>query len=300
MEYGPINGPVIGIVMKELARRAIERIRAERFIFEARAKVGRTGEMDDMVTSADRAAQQVYVRLLSECFPKFGIVAEEDELSVPCRLQGRELFFTVDPLDGTKAFVRRQSHGIGTMLSLVDDGEVIAACVGDVMTRELYYFRPGSDKVHRLSEFGKAERLEVDLERPLCEHKVLLRDEPEMHTPFTERLVHRAKLGGVFWAPETTGGSVGIGIARLWKGEIGAAVFHPGDNMPWDLAPIVGISKKLGFVFLELLAEEGVFRPLDISIRRTPTPFAHEVLLVHERRCEELQRWARGTGKASD
>ena len=44
------------------------------------------------------------------------------------------------------------------MVALVCDGNVIAAYVGDVMTGETFGFRPGSTKVYRLSEAGRAEQ----------------------------------------------------------------------------------------------------------------------------------------------
>jgi fructose-1,6-bisphosphatase/inositol monophosphatase family enzyme len=72
---------------------------------------------------------------------------------------GGNLLLTVDSLDGTKAYVRKQFHGIGTMVSLVCDCNVIAAYVGDLMTQEIYGFRPASPKNspnQRVRPFGTA------------------------------------------------------------------------------------------------------------------------------------------------
>src|SRR5579859_2572474 len=114
--YGEANGYLIGLAMKEAVRRSIEVIRTQQFVFEATSKTtDYNPDKEDFVTTADKAAQAVYVKLLRESFPGYGIVAEEDDLSVQCTLPGVNLWFTVDPLDGTKAFMRRQSHGIGTM-----------------------------------------------------------------------------------------------------------------------------------------------------------------------------------------
>ena len=143
-DYGELNGHSVGTLMKEAVRRAIVAIRSQRFTFEATAKAhGAHGGLD-FVTTADRAAQDVFVELLREWFPDFGIVAEEGALRVPCTHPRHDLWFTVDPLDGTKAFMRRQSHGIGTMIALVRDGVVEAGCIGDVMTQEVYATRPGA------------------------------------------------------------------------------------------------------------------------------------------------------------
>src|SRR5215216_2617710 len=114
--HAELNGHAVGIILKELVRRAMTIIRNERQVFEATVKQGYGGKMDDVFTSADTKAQQVYIKSLRECFPGCAIIAEEGgEADGPDR--SADTFFTVDPLDGTKAFVRRQSHGVGTMVA---------------------------------------------------------------------------------------------------------------------------------------------------------------------------------------
>jgi len=280
-EFGTVNAHLIGIAMKEAVRRALTTIRRERFRFAVESKAGYDGADDDMVTSADRAAQEVYLRSLRECFPDFGIVAEEEELSVPCTLPGADLFFTVDPLDGTQAFVRRQSSGIGTMLALVRDGEVIAAYVGDVMTRELYGFRPGSEKVHRTSEFEVSERLEVDPKLPLKAQYISLREVPEDHTGPAQSMVRA--MGGV----EVTGGSIGTQAARIWKGEVGAILLPPSFETPWDTAPVAGISERMEFRFFAIRGEEPV--RLQMPIGKEVVRRDEEVVIAHASREAELR-----------
>jgi fructose-1,6-bisphosphatase/inositol monophosphatase family enzyme len=285
--YGQLNAHVIGIVMKETVRRAIVAIRARRFVFEATAKPGRSGSLDDVVTSADREAQAIYLKTLRECFPDFGVIAEEDGLRVDSAAPGARIFFTVDPLDGTKAFVRKQSHGIGTMISLAADGEVIAAYIGDVMTREIYGFRPDSLNVHRISEFDHAQPLHIGAGPPLARQNVLLRTAPHRYSPAMRRIVGCTDEGGLFKGIDVATGSIGIGMARLWKGEVGAAALLPGLDPPWDMCPIVGISKKLGFVFLRE-TDAGKLTPFDPPVTTETVERPYSVLIVHESRLPEL------------
>jgi fructose-1,6-bisphosphatase/inositol monophosphatase family enzyme len=298
--YGSVNGHLIGIAMKEMVRRALEVIRDERFIFEAHRKQGHTGELDDVVTTADAAAQRIYVKLIREQFPTFGILAEEDALRVECTDPTLgDVYFTVDPLDGTRAYERRQSHGIGTMIALVQHDECIAAYVGDVMTREIYGYRPESDRVYRISEYGHAEHLRIHADRALCDQWVLLRKRPEDHSPLFRRVLAPRREGGLACDVEITAGSIGISMARLWKGEVGAAVVATHHDTPWDSTPVIGICKKLGFVFLEadraakrLVRTER--RPLNEVEHR-----AREWLVVHESRLGEVEAW-QGAGAAAD
>lgn len=279
-----VNPHVVGVVLKEVVRRAIGEIRRQRFIFEAQPKLGSKGEYDDLVTSADHAAQAIYQKTLIECFPEFGIVAEENNLKLRYKT-AEEICFTIDPLDGTKAYGRRQSHGIGTMVSLVCDEEVVSAYVGDIMTQEVYGYRPCSDKVHRISEFEKAEPLVIDQNRQLREQYVLLRDPVHKHGRLTQNLVMPASHEN-FRGVEITGGSIGTCMARLWKGEVGAVILRPSVNKPWDWCPVTGITLKLGFDFYRITARDVQRFIPRVSLGAYEVD--SDVLILHSSRREEL------------
>ncbi|MCA9514037.1 MAG: hypothetical protein KC635_03760 [Myxococcales bacterium] len=289
-QYGPLNGHSVGTLMKEAVRRAIEAIRGHRFTFEATAKGRRADGKHTFVTTADHAAQRVFVKLLREWFPTYGIVAEEGELSVPCTHPKHDLWFTVDPLDGTRAFMRRQSHGIGTMISLVRDGEVVGACVGDVMTQEVYSARPDGRSVHRVSEFGIAERLYILEGRTLADQWLLLRERPHNHSTLVRSMVDN-EASPLFAAVESSGGgSIGIAMARLWKGEVGGAILGPIPRAtPWDFYPIMALCARLGFDFWAIEGTR-VWRWLP-EVDKAGTPVPHEVLVIHRSRAPELEAW---------
>lgn len=291
--HGNLTGSIVGLAMKEIVGRAIAEIRSQQHSFEAKAKPNvHKPDKEDFVTSADKAAQAIYIKLLKEAFPGFGIVAEENELSVPCTLDGQDLWFSVDPLDGTKAFIRRQSHGIGTMLALMQGDQVIAAYVGDVMTREIYGYRPGSDKVHRIVD-GQGERLVIDSERPFRTQTISLREELADYSGFVQRMLLAPKELRIDRGYEMTSGSIGIHCARLWKGEIGMILFKPGANMPWDLMPILGISRKLGFVFASLSPKAGKDSLLETSpfgVSRHVQTSGVETMVFHASRRAEIEQ----------
>jgi fructose-1,6-bisphosphatase/inositol monophosphatase family enzyme len=272
--HAELNGHAVGIILKELVRRATIIIRNERQVFEASAKQGHSGKMDDVFTSADVKAQQVYVKSLQECFPSYGIVAEEGG-GVPANgvATRSDAFFTVDPLDGTKAFIRRQSHGVGTMVALVEAGRVASAFIGDVNTQEIYGYRPGSLLVHRISEYETSQRL-IHVARPLSEQYLLLRDPPKAYGAASCALLPKFK------SYEVEGGSIGIWLARLWKREVAAALLLPGIETPWDTAPIVGISLRLGYRFYRPAgAGWEVYQP---PVSRHTLRRDHDLLVIHD------------------
>lgn len=280
LDFGVMNKHAIGIIMKELVRRAIEDIRNQMHSFEVTQKQGYRGQMDDMFTTADTHAQQVYIRSIMECFPQWGIIAEEQGHRRLCA-DGSGFFFSVDPLDGTRAFVRQQSHGIGTMLSLSRNDEFIAAFIGDVNTREIYGFRPLSSSVHRISQFNVGRRLQHK-PRPLRDQYVLLRNPADEHTAYVKWLINNFKSNLV------DGGSIGIWMARLWKGEVGAVILQPAMETPWDSNPVNAITERLGFVFLRPGPQTSEW------VQFTPKPITevyerdHEVLIVHRENMAEV------------
>lgn len=273
---GEVNGHIVGRVLKEAVRRATVAIRNERVVFEAQTKLSVTGTMDDICTSADKKAQEIYLRTLRECFPSCGVVAEEDHLKIEPS-GGTTAWFTVDPLDGTRAYVRRQSHGIGTMIGLVDDDEVISAYVGDINTEETYGYRPGSNDVYRITCLDMFE--EMTFHSPYLEKKsyVLLRDPLDRYSPLT-----RATVQDRFRSHLVDGASIGIWMARLWKREVAAAVITPAWETPWDSVPVVGISRKLGYVFMRPDESGARWERYDPPLRRESYRRDTDLLVVHQ------------------
>jgi fructose-1,6-bisphosphatase/inositol monophosphatase family enzyme len=276
--YGALTAEAVGVLLKEMVRRAIESIQARQFSFEAEKKECAFGTDDwDVVTSADKAAQEIYLEMIRECLPGVGIIAEEDELREPSS-RPDDLFVTVDPLDGTRAFTRRQSHGVGTMIALNSGERVISAYVGDVMTREIYGYRPESPKVHRISRYNIGMRLEGPRPAPLTSRYLLLRDEPSAFSERAQQLMF-GPGDRMFRSFEITSGSVGIQFSRLWKDEIGGILVRAGTVTPWDFNPVYGITTHLDYIFLEL-RDDG-FHELPLGAIREHAPIEHETLVVH-------------------
>ncbi len=283
LQYGEVNGHMIGRILKETVRRATVVIRTERLIFETKLKQGYSGSMDDVFTTADIKAQEIYVRAFNECFPYFGVIGEENSLVIGSSKKYKDFYFTVDPLDGTKAYVRRQSHGVGTMVALVHKGKVICAYVGDINTEEVYGYRPDSNKVHRITRLDTVEKLSLESGPVLKECYALLRDPADQYSQSTRDLLVRFKNH------EVIGSSIGIWMAQLWKGEVGAVFMKPGTETPWDSTPIIGISQKLGCAFLRPdVSRLGGWVEYEPRLSTEKYYRDHETLVIHRSRLKEL------------
>ncbi len=272
----------VGILIKEMMKRGMWEITKQMAEHEVKIKENKYKEGIDFLTSADLAAQKAIIKVVEECFSTAGVIAEESGLRKKPK-DREKLWFTIDPLDGTKAFVREQSNGIGSMLALVKDKEIISACIGDVMTGEIYYFRPDSNRVHRLSEFR--HRL-LEYKKP-TELRLLLRDHPLVYSKLVNQWCQ--PKGGVFTSIEIANGSIGLSFAKLWKREVQALVLHAGVNMPWDWIPVVGLSQKLGYLFFVVKDQELKLVPDSKLWGLGNIQFDSEVLVIHKKDLKALK-----------
>jgi 3'(2'), 5'-bisphosphate nucleotidase len=89
------------------------------------------------VTEADRRGEALILEGLARLFPGVPVISEEDasEFGTPDQIGPR--FFLVDPLDGTKAFVRGDPH-FTVNIGLIEDGCPVAGVVAAPASGELW------------------------------------------------------------------------------------------------------------------------------------------------------------------
>lgn len=102
---------------------------------------GETWQKDDAspLTEADLRADQVIRQGLEQHFPGVFILSEE---SVSAGQQDTERFFLVDPLDGTKEFLKRNGE-FTVNIALIEDGQPVAGVVLAPALEELFYAARG-------------------------------------------------------------------------------------------------------------------------------------------------------------
>jgi len=93
------------------------------------------------VTEADRRGEALILKRLKEAFPDIPVIAEEASSASGVPLSIARRFFLVDPLDGTKAFVRGDPH-FTVNIGLIEDGVPVAGAVGAPASGELWRTTP--------------------------------------------------------------------------------------------------------------------------------------------------------------
>lgn len=175
------------------------------------------------VTEADHRAEALILEALRARFPDIPIISEEDaaQFGTPDAIGPR--FFLVDPLDGTKAFVRGDPH-FTVNIGLIQDGRPVAGAVAAPPTGEVWFTSGG--KAMKRIDGGAAHRVHVR-PWPAGEALVLI-----SHTMKEETIQALASQYG-FDRREAMDSSI-----KLCRIAEGAADIYPrhGPTMEWDIA----------------------------------------------------------------
>ena len=95
----------------------------------------RQKEDNSPVTDADIAANQLITAALLQLAPNIPIIAEEDE---EAGTHGHSLFWLVDPLDGTRSFVRGEGE-FTVNIGLIQHGKPVLGVIYVPTTQTMYY-----------------------------------------------------------------------------------------------------------------------------------------------------------------
>ncbi|MCR5452302.1 MAG: 3'(2'),5'-bisphosphate nucleotidase CysQ, partial [Lachnospiraceae bacterium] len=109
------------------------------------------------LTAADKASNEVIVAALREAFPDHAILSEEEKDSKE-RLSN-DLCFVVDPLDGTKEFLKRNGQ-FTVNIALAHKHRTVMGVIYVPVTGELFYASEGDGAFLKTSD-GNVTKLSV-------------------------------------------------------------------------------------------------------------------------------------------
>ena len=191
------------------------------------------------VTQADREAEQLIVEQLGRAFPDCGFLGEEFGSS-----GAKDRRFIIDPIDGTKNFVR----GIpvwATLLALEEDGVVTAGVVHNPALGEMFSARRGG------GAFRNGERISVSGIARLAEAQLIHSSlRPLREAGYWNGF---AKLVDATDRQRGFGDYMGYTLVAEGKAEIYAEIYEERSGLkPWDLAPCKILVEEAGGVFTDL------------------------------------------------
>ena len=137
----------LAVRLAEQAAEIIREVRAAGFVVAAKAD-------ESPVTVADMRAEALIVAGLRAAAPDIPVIAEE-EVAAGRITAPAARYWLVDPLDGTKAFVRGEAH-FTVNIGLIEDGVPVAGAVHAPATGETWFTADGGALKRQIGETGGA------------------------------------------------------------------------------------------------------------------------------------------------
>lgn len=175
------------------------------------------------VTVADESAEAIILPALAEIVPDIPVVSEENAESHG--LKAPDLFFLVDPLDGTKEFLRRDGRGAFTVnIALVENGAPVLGVV----------YAPALDRMFA----GAAGRGATET-RDGTQQSIAIRDVPPSGAVAVASRSHRDDATNEWLAANNITETISTGSSlKFCLVACGEADVYPrfGPTMEWDTA----------------------------------------------------------------
>ncbi len=198
------------------------------------------------LTLADQQANQVILAGLKAKYPDIAILSEEEKDDLARRKN--PLCFIVDPLDGTKEFLKRNGQ-FTVNIALAEDGKVISGVIFVPVTGDLYYASQGNGSFYKNSA-GETQKNQVSpqvgLDKP---ENIRLVMSASHGDPRMDQLVERYKFTNfVKMGSSLKGCLVARGEAELY--------YRHGLTCEWDTAAMQCIVEEAGGIFRQMDGSE--------------------------------------------
>lgn len=179
------------------------------------------------VTAADKASNDILLAALEQHYPDIPVISEEAEASHA--MAPSDIYFLVDPLDGTKEFIRPDSQGNFTVnIGLIADGEAVGGIVYAPMRDLLFWGVAGQASYLYTAQM----RYTLSVETPVA-------DRMECYPVAVASRSHKDAETAAFLQTYQIEDSVSVGSSvKFGILAMGVADIYPrfGPTMEWDTA----------------------------------------------------------------
>ncbi|HEV3470057.1 MAG TPA: 3'(2'),5'-bisphosphate nucleotidase CysQ [Pyrinomonadaceae bacterium] len=225
-------------------------------------RVDHKDELNEPVTQADRAVNELIVRRLSEAFPGDGILAEESADTE--RRLSRERVWMIDPLDGTKGFIAGTGD-YAVQIGLAVGGAAALGVVYAPATDVLYWAARGHGAwVERTIPDAESqtlvERLGVTKETSLAQMR--LAESRSHRGPRMDTVVRALGVRA-----EVKRHSVGIKVGLLVERQADLYIHLSGKTKQWDTCAPEAVLAEAGGRMTDVWGDPLVYNTPDVYNR---------------------------------
>lgn len=233
----PIEINILNI-MKQLAVSAGKKIKE---VYDDEILFGQVEYKADQspLTKADKLANEIIVMGLREAFPSYAILSEEEKDNLD-RLRN-DYCFVVDPLDGTKEFIKRNGQ-FTVNIALAYKHRSVMGVIYVPVTGELYYAAKGMGSFLEMPD-GKIQKLKVSSITDLSQVRLVMSSSHgcgEM-----DALIQKYQFTNfIRMGSSLKGCLVAKGDAEIY--------YRHNPTMEWDTAAMQCIAEEAGAIFKQM------------------------------------------------
>ena len=191
------------------------------------------------LTTADKASNAIIVKMLKENFPEYAILSEEEKDNLD-RLNN-DFCFVVDPLDGTKEFIKRNGQ-FTVNIALSYKHKSVMGVIYVPVTGELYYAQENGGCY--LEAEGVVTELKVD-KTPKEKSQLNVVMSSSDGCEAMDRLIEKYNLTNLVKAGSSLKGCM------IAKGKADVYYRH-NPTMEWDTAAMQCIVEEAGAIFMQM------------------------------------------------
>lgn len=186
------------------------------------------------VTEADHAAEALILKRLAERFPHIPVVSEEDACREGAPTSLPATFMLVDPLDGTKGFIRG-TEAFTVNIGVVENGRAIAGAVAAPASGVVWFTGEKGGAFRR--RFGETAAQPIKVREKPAEGLALV-----SHTLSDDEA---ARLAARYGCPNWQGMDSSVKFCLIAEGR--ADIYpRPGRTMEWDICAAQAVLEAAG------------------------------------------------------
>jgi len=223
---------------------------------------------NDPVTKADRIANELICTRLRAAYPDIPIVAEESPEESWAHYRASEKVFFVDPVDGTKEFVRKSGQ-FAVMIGLLD-GDHPTHGVLHAPAQQTIWAGVAGEGAFRIDKKGERHSLPPIQSRALSECRVA-----SSRSQQTE--LNRRALDALSPREIVPMGSAGLKGTALCDAEVDIYLAPKYAGCLWDSCAPEALIRALGGVFTDIQGEPIDYRSTTVENNRGAVAAAPEL-----------------------
>lgn len=191
------------------------------------------------LTAADKASNQIIVDALRQSFPSYAVLSEEEKDNLD-RLNN-DYCFVVDPLDGTKEFIKRNGQ-FTVNIALVYKHTSVMGVIYVPVTGEMYYAQKGEGAYVQKAD-GTISKLRVSDNTDISSLKIVMSVSHECNE--MQKLIEKYQFKNFIKVGSSLKGCmVASGEADVY--------YRYNPTMEWDTAAMQCIVEEAGAIFRQM------------------------------------------------